>query len=176
MTKVKLLSLDELEKLGGFSLLQSCRSTGKPLLEADAIRKAAKVWIDGAPIAFVYSTDPTIQELFDFALGKGSSYREHPLLDGTVEGVVHIHNPKPNQGLRRFLELNQYGKLPPIDLLQVGTDYRTLIECEWIYPPKPKKDYKPHSFQPAKGEAPRSCNPNPKTVAKNRAKRKLKKK
>lgn len=173
MSEVKFLSLDELEQLGGFSLLQSYRRTGKPLLEADALMKVAKAWGERqGPKRFLYSENPAINEMFDFV----DPHREHRLLNGTITGSFTITEPNPS--LRRFLEINQYGKLPGFDTLEVGTSYRTMVKGEWepVYNVKPKNTYKPHSFQPAKGEAPTSCKPNPKTVAKNRAKRKLKKK
>lgn len=90
-------------------------------------------------------------------------------------GEITWRTPR-NKALERFLDLDSCATTPALDPLQVGTDYRTLVEGEWSYPSKPKNNYKPHSFQPVKGEAPKSCNPNRKTVAKNRAKRKLKKK
>lgn len=154
MSEVKFLSLDELEKLGGFSLLQSYRRSGKPLLETDALMKRLEAWESKE---IVNNDNP-------FAKGLEIS--------GSFQFTI------PNKAFKRFLLLMQFGKAPGLNTLEVGNNYRTIIEGEWqpAHKTESKKTYKPHSFQPAKGEAPRSCKPNPKTVAKNRAKRKLKKK
>lgn len=84
-----------------------------------------------------------------------------------IEGQITLFEPHPDKRMLDLLSCRGPGKSER--QLEEFTD---ILWNEWPLTHKPKNTYKPHSFQPAKGEAPRSCKPNPKTVAKNRAKNK----
>ncbi|MBL0320223.1 MAG: hypothetical protein IPP74_13185 [Alphaproteobacteria bacterium] len=149
---VRFLSMEELQKVllvPGLSVLRMHRGPGKSDQQTEVFRKVLEAW-----------ETKEIIDLDSIHLLQNSRY-------GKFKAEDHI------------ADLHRYAMLPGLSpgKTQMQTDaFLSIIENEWPLTPKPKKTYKPHSFQPAKGEAPTSCKPNPKTVAKNRAKRKLKKK